>query len=66
MDLQVKKILAVSEGEKYVYDTSETWVDLFRKQAEKYPDRLAVADENGSMTYRELDEVSDRVAAYLL
>ena len=66
MDLQVKQILAVSEGEKYVYDTSETWVDLFQKQAEKYPDRLAVADENGSLTYKELDEASDCVAAYLL
>ncbi|MBQ4212428.1 MAG: AMP-binding protein, partial [Selenomonas sp.] len=66
MDLQVKKILAVSEGEKYVYDTAETWVDLFQKQAEKYPDRLAVADEKGSLTYKELDEVSDHVAAYLL
>ncbi len=66
MDIQVEKILAVSEGEQYVYDASETWVDLFRKQAEKYPDGMAVADENGGMTYKELDEASDRVAKYLM
>ena len=66
MDIQVEKILAVSEGEQYVYDASETWVDLFRKQAEKYPDEMAVADENGGMTYKELDEASDRVAKYLM
>ncbi len=66
MDSQTRKILEVSEGERYAYDASETWVDLFQKQARKWPDNLAVVDEEGGMTYRELDDASDRIASYLL
>ena len=37
-----------------------------RGEAEKTPERNAVTDSEGSFTYRELDRVSDSVAAYLL
>ena len=61
-----EKILSLSKGETLDYAKCGTWVDLFRSQSEKTPERNAVADSEGSFTYRELDRVSDSVAAYLL
>ena len=34
--------------------------------AAKYGDRIALIDENGQMSYSQLDEASDRMAAYFL
>ncbi len=65
MDVELKKILEVSAGEKFEYDASKTWLDLFKMQVEKTPDKIAVADENSNFTYKELDEISDKVAAWL-
>ena len=45
--------------------TGKTFVDLFRRSVEAYPDRPAVRDENGTITYRELDQMSDYVAGKL-
>ena len=66
MTAETRKILAISEGERYAYDTSETWVDLFKKQVQLHPQKVAVADEGSSMSYSELDEASDKIATYLL
>ena len=46
--------------------TGKTFVDLFRRSVETYPDRPAVRDENGTITYRELDQMSDYIAGQLL
>ena len=43
----------------------KTFVDLFREAAEKYPDRPAVRDGAGEITYRELDRMSDYIAQKL-
>ena len=43
----------------------KTFVDLFREAVEKYPDRPAVRDGKGEITYRELDRMSDYVAQKL-
>ena len=58
--------MSISRGEKFSYDTSKTWIDLFKFQTEKNPSKIAVADENSEMTYSELDKLSDKIAAYLL
>jgi amino acid adenylation domain-containing protein/FkbH-like protein/FkbM family methyltransferase len=42
-----------------------TLVDLFHRQVELVPNRAAVISEAGVLTYRELDERSDRIARYL-
>jgi amino acid adenylation domain-containing protein/non-ribosomal peptide synthase protein (TIGR01720 family) len=48
------------------YDTTMTVVDRFEAQVEKTPEAIAV-DYNGfELTYRELDEISNRFAYYLL
>ncbi|MBQ9484350.1 MAG: non-ribosomal peptide synthetase, partial [Ruminiclostridium sp.] len=60
------EVLELSTGETLGYDRHGTWVDLFRSQAEKTPECNAITDSEGSFTYRELDRVSDSIAAYLL
>ncbi len=47
------------------YDKSATVVSLFRGAVEKYPDNIAVIYETEKLTYKEVDEKSDRIAAYI-
>ena len=46
-------------------DTTQTIVSLFRAQAQQTPDAKAVAYENTTLTYAELDRVTDRIAAHI-
>jgi len=48
------------------YPRHETVHNLFRKQTEKTPDNIAVVFEEQKLTYKELDERSDVIAARLL
>ena len=48
------------------YDTTETIVSLFRKQAKATPDAEAVVFKDHRYTYAEVDEISDRMAAYIV
>ena len=48
------------------FDRSLTWIDMFLDQVAQRPDRLAVQDEEGSYSYKELDRASDSVAHYLI
>jgi len=41
----------------------KTFVDLFREAVAKYPDRPAVRDGMGELTYKELDHMSDYVSS---
>ncbi|QJB38102.1 LLM class flavin-dependent oxidoreductase [Chitinophaga oryzae] len=47
------------------YERDTTIVALFRRQASLRPEETAVVFEAGAVTYRELDEQSDRVARLL-
>ena len=46
-------------------DTNATIVSMFREQVAKTPDHIAVVYQDKRFTYKELDEISDRVAAYI-
>ena len=46
-------------------DMSETIVSMFREQVAKTPDNIAVVYKDKRFTYRELDEISDRIAVYI-
>ena len=63
---EIREILDISKGRTLIYDTTETWLDLFLANAAKTPEKRAVTDYKGSYTYAELDHASDRIAAYLL
>jgi len=62
----LKKIIELSQGEKYKYDESRTWVDLFLDNVRTSPDSIAVTAENGCLTYAELDQESDKLSAALI
>jgi len=47
------------------YDTTETVVSLFRKQAKTTPDAEAVVFKEHRYTYAQVDEISDRIAGYI-
>ena len=47
------------------YDRTQTIVSLFRAQAAAVPANVAVVYKDRSYTYAEVDELSDRIAAYV-
>lgn len=50
---------------KHYQDAGETLVDIFQETVRKHPNKLAfVQVEGGQMTFRELDEYSNKVANY--
>ena len=55
---------SIMEGEKVPYP-EKCLHELFRLQAERTPDKLAVADVNQQFTFKELDETTDILAQYL-
>lgn len=64
-DSDIKKLEELNSTEKE-YDASKTVVDLFRIQAEKTPDRVCLVFKENRYTYREVDEITDRLAKYLV
>ncbi|MBP5277349.1 MAG: amino acid adenylation domain-containing protein, partial [Prevotella sp.] len=44
------------------YDDRQTIVSLFRKQAEQTPDHLAAVYKDCKLTYRQVDDITDRLA----
>ena len=47
---------------KFSFDRNLSYIDLFRDQVRRTPDKIAVSDEFSSMTYKEVDELTDKVA----
>jgi len=47
------------------YDDTQTVVSLFRRQAEQTPDNVAVVYHDVRLTYRQVDDISDRIACYI-
>jgi len=47
------------------YDDTQTIVSLFRKQAAQTPDNVAVVFKETQYTYSQVDEISNRIAAYI-
>ena len=48
------------------YDVSQTVVSLFNQAAANYPDNTAVIFEDKKLTYRDVDKLSNDIAAYIL
>ena len=47
------------------YDDTQTIVSLFRRQAKATPDKTAVVFKDKRLTFAELDDISDRIAAFI-
>ena len=63
---EIQTLIKLGAGEKKEYDTAETLVRLFRQQADRTPDHIAVVFKDRQLTYRKLDELTDRLAAHLI
>ena len=61
-----KSLISLSQGEPMAVDDAATWVDDFLRMVAATPDALAVSDGTTSLTYRELDNKSMKVATALL
>ena len=65
LDQEQETILDSFNQDTMVYDDTQTIVSLFRQQVEKTPDNLAVVYHDKQYTYRQVDEMSERIAGYL-
>src|SRR5574344_1613415 len=63
---EIQHILSISSGPTLDYDIHETFVDMCLHQVAQRPEAIAVVDENGSISYRELDRRSDMIASRLV
>ncbi len=59
------KVLKLSRGEELEYNASKTFVAMFAERAAQAPERTAVVDCEGAVTYGELDARSDALARKL-
>jgi pyochelin biosynthesis protein PchD len=69
--MRLEGVIYRDEAEIRRYIASGSWADLtigdaLRRTAARAPDRLAYASEEGKLSFRELDERSDRLAGALL
>ena len=60
-----QELLALGKGETLEYDRNLTLVDVIRHQVDATPDATAIVFRDKRLTYRELDELTDRLAAHL-
>ncbi len=65
VSLEDLAILDSYHGKRTAYDRHLTVPELFRRQAEKTPEHTAVIFKDKRFTYREIDRLSDGVAAYI-
>ena len=62
----VPSLLQLGRGETMDYDRTDTLVSLIQRQVRLTPDATAIVYQNTRMTYRQVDELTDRLASYLL
>lgn len=60
------KIVEASFGGELEYDHQATFISRFLQQASEHPQAIALVDEKGELTYKELDTLSSRLAACLI
>lgn len=61
-----KKIVEEFNKTEFEYDTTETVIQLFKKQAENIPNKIAVISNKEKFTYSKIDEKSNQLAKELL
>ena len=64
-DKEESELLSLGKGDVLHYDRNLTLVDVIRHQVAATPDATAIVFRDKQLTYRELDELTDRLAAYL-
>jgi non-ribosomal peptide synthetase component F len=60
------KILYDFNGTRADYDKNKTMVQMFKEQVRKHPDKIAVIHNNKTISYKELDQKSNKLANRLI
>ncbi|AXG70689.1 surfactin synthase subunit 1 [Kordia sp. SMS9] len=60
-----QKIAQISQGTKVPQSTTETVVNIFKKQVQKTPNAIALQAGNNTYTYKELAQLSSQLGHYL-
>lgn len=63
---EANKLLEISKGESLEYDKNATFISLFKTQAKISPEKIAIVDKIGKLSYKEADEYSDKLAKHLI
>ncbi|CAK7007931.1 MAG: Surfactin synthase subunit 2 [Peptostreptococcus russellii] len=50
---------------KFEFDKNISYVSLLKEQVKKTPNNIAISDFDSNISYKEMDELTDKVAAYL-
>ncbi|MBQ2187944.1 MAG: amino acid adenylation domain-containing protein [Bacteroidales bacterium] len=66
LDANQTSLLDSFNNTEVEYDDTQTIVSLFRSQVAKTPDNQAVVYHDKKYTYREVDEISERIASYIM
>ena len=59
-------VVALGRGKTLEFDTTETLVSIFKAQAKKTPDNTIVVFRDRNVSYKEADEITDRMARQLV
>lgn len=59
-------ILRNSNGPNHSLEPYDSILELIQNQVDLVPNKLALSDENDQMTYRDMDMMSNRIAAFLI
>ena len=65
LDAQQTALLDSFNQNDVPYDNTQTVVSLFRRQAELHPDNIAMVYHDERLTYKQVDEQSERIAGYV-
>ncbi len=65
LDAQQTALLDSFNQNDVPYDNTQTVVSLFRRQAELHPDNIAMVYHDIRLTYKQVDEQSERIAGYV-
>lgn len=63
---EYQKIVTKFNNTFMPYNKDVNIVDLFEKQVKAHPNEVAIVFENNSVTYKELNEMANRLAHYLI
>lgn len=61
-----EKIDTINRNSEVDHDLNKGFLELFREQVEKHPDKIALVYKENKYTYRELDILTDKIAGYLV
>ncbi len=59
------KITRINQSCEADHDLNKGFIELFQEQVKKTPDKTALVYKENKYTYKELDEITDKIAGYL-